>query len=306
MGEFVLNVNGASVSVDAAPDESLLYVLRDRLQLTGTKYGCGEGQCGACTVLLDGRATRSCLTPVARRRREDRNDRRPGARRKLSAVQQAFLDEGAFQCGYCTSGMIVSATALLREKRNPSDDEIVTGDERKRVPVRNVSAHSRGDQARSAAWRRGSEPMSARNEFEREFFEGGSWTPPGGWQLDRRGFLKLFGGGLFVGLASAKAVAQEAGRSFGEHALPKDLSAWLHIAADGRVKVFTGKVEVGQNIRTSLAQQVAEELRVTFDAIEMVMGDTALVPYDMGTFGSRTTPTMGPELRTMAGRRGRC
>lgn len=142
--------------------------------------------------------------------------------------------------------------------------------------------------------------MTARNEFDREFFEGGSWTPPGGWQLDRRGFLKVFGGGLFVGLASARAAAQEAGRSFGEHALPKDLSAWLHIAANGRVKVFTGKVEVGQNIRTSLAQQVAEELRVAFDSIEMVMGDTALVPFDMGTFGSRTTPTMAPVLRTMA------
>ncbi len=142
--------------------------------------------------------------------------------------------------------------------------------------------------------------MSARSEFEREFFEGGAWTPPGGWQLDRRGFLKIFGGGLFVGLSNTAALAQEAGRSFGEHALPKDLSAWLHIAADGAVRVFTGKVEVGQNIRTSLAQQVAEELRVAFDSIEMVMGDTSLVPYDMGTFGSRTTPTMGPELRTMA------
>jgi CO/xanthine dehydrogenase Mo-binding subunit len=142
--------------------------------------------------------------------------------------------------------------------------------------------------------------MSARNEFEREFFEGGSWTPKGGWQLDRRDFLRVFGGGLFVGLASTKSLAQEAGRSFGEHALPKDLSAWLHIAADGNVEVFTGKVEVGQNIRTSLAQQVAEELRVPFDSIEMVMGDTALVPYDLGTFGSRTTPTMGPQLRTMA------
>jgi hypothetical protein len=98
--------------------------------------------------------------------------------------------------------------------------------------------------------------MSARTEFEREFFEGGSSTPPGGWQLDRRGFLKIFGGGLFVGLSNTAALAQEAGRSFGEHALPKDLSAWLHIAADGAVKVFTGKVEVGQNIRTSLAQQV--------------------------------------------------
>ena len=81
---------------------------------------------------------------------------------------------------------------------------------------------------------------------------------------------------------------------------PKDVGAWLHIAADGKVKVFTGKVEVGQNIRTSLAQQVAEELRVPFDSITMVMGDTDLVPWDMGTFGSRTTPTMGPQLRTMA------
>ena len=78
------------------------------------------------------------------------------------------------------------------------------------------------------------------------------------------------------------------------------MSAWLHIAADGHVKVFTGKVEVGQNIRTSLAQLVAEELKVPFEAITMVMGDTDLTPWDMGTFGSRTTPTMGPQLRTMA------
>jgi isoquinoline 1-oxidoreductase len=82
--------------------------------------------------------------------------------------------------------------------------------------------------------------------------------------------------------------------------LPKDISAWLHIDADGHVKVFTGKVEVGQNIRTSLAQAVAEELRVPFDSITMVMGDTDLVPWDMGTFGSRTTPTMAPQLRNMA------
>ncbi len=142
--------------------------------------------------------------------------------------------------------------------------------------------------------------MIARNEFEREFFEGGSWTPPGGWQLDRRDFLRVFGGGLFIGLAKTKSLAQESGGGDDEQALPKDLSAWLHIAADGQVKVFTGKVEVGQNIRTSLAQQVAEELRVSFDSIEMVMGDTAQVPYDMGTFGSQSTPVMGPQLRAMA------
>src|SRR5579863_10034715 len=119
-------------------------------------------------------------------------------------------------------------------------------------------------------------------------------------RIDRRDFLKGLGSGLLVCIAHGPAWAQESGRTFGGHELPKDVSAWLHIAADGRVKVFTGKVEVGQNIRTSLAQQVAEELRVPFDSITMVMGDTDLVPWDMGTFGSRTTPTMAPQLRNMA------
>jgi aerobic-type carbon monoxide dehydrogenase small subunit (CoxS/CutS family) len=127
MGEIVLNVNGARVSVDAPADEPLLYVLRNRLQLTGTHYGCGEGQCGACTVLLDGRATRSCIVPVSTAANSKivtiEGLEQHG---QLSAVQQAFLDEGALQCGYCTSGMIMSATALLRNKPNPNDDEIVT------------------------------------------------------------------------------------------------------------------------------------------------------------------------------------
>ena len=118
--------------------------------------------------------------------------------------------------------------------------------------------------------------------------------------VDRREFLKLLGGGLLVCLSPVSALAQESGRAANRHELPTDLSAWIHIDADGRVKVFTGKVEVGQNIRTSLAQAVAEELRVSFDSITMIMGDTDLVPWDMGTFGSRTTPTMSPQLRNMA------
>ena len=122
----------------------------------------------------------------------------------------------------------------------------------------------------------------------------------GNSELDRRDFLKVLGGGLLICFAHTFSWAQESGRAFGGHELPKELSAWLHIAADGQVKVFTGKVEVGQNIRTSLAQLVAEELKVPFEAITMVMGDTDLTPWDMGTFGSRTTPTMGPQLRTMA------
>ena len=127
MGEYVLNVNGARVQVNAPAEETLLSVLRNRLNLTGTKYGCGEGQCGACTVLIDGRSTRSCLTPVSAVTSAKvitiEGLEQEG---KLSPVQQAFLDEGAFQCGYCTSGMIVSATSLLHEKHNPTDEQIVT------------------------------------------------------------------------------------------------------------------------------------------------------------------------------------
>jgi nicotinate dehydrogenase subunit B len=124
--------------------------------------------------------------------------------------------------------------------------------------------------------------------------------PRAGLHVDRRDFLKGLGAGLLVVIAENAVWAQESGRGFRGQELPKDIASWLHIAPDGRVTAFTGKVEVGQNIRTSLAQQVAEELRVPFDSVEMVMGDTDLVPWDMGTFGSRTTPDMGSRLRTMA------
>ena len=143
--------------------------------------------------------------------------------------------------------------------------------------------------------------MTARNAYEVEMIDGGAFDPLAPLHFQRRDFLKLFGSGLFIGLAPVAVVGQESGRGFGgEHVLPKDVSAWLHIGADNRVTVFTGKVEVGQNIRTSLAQQVAEELRVPCDSIAMIMGDTARTPYDMGTFGSQTTPQMGPRLRNMA------
>jgi CO/xanthine dehydrogenase Mo-binding subunit len=119
--------------------------------------------------------------------------------------------------------------------------------------------------------------------------------------LDRRDFLKVFGGGLLVCAAAPAAIAQESGRGgFGGHELPKDVQSWLHITPDGAVTVMTGKVEVGQNIRTSLAQAVAEQLRVPVGQISMVMGDTSLTPWDAGTFGSRTTPTMAPILRRVA------
>ena len=126
MSDLVLNINGANLHVNAPPGESLLSVLRNRLNLTGTKYGCGEGQCGACTVLLDGRAVRSCLTPASVAA-DAKITTIEGLEQNgtLSPVQQAFLDEGAFQCGYCTSGMVISATSLLRITPSPAEEEIV-------------------------------------------------------------------------------------------------------------------------------------------------------------------------------------
>lgn len=125
MGDYVLDVNGAPMHVSAPADEPLLSVLRNRLNLTGTKYGCGEGQCGACTVLLNGVAARSCLTTVAAAAKA-KIETIEGLERHgvLTAVQQAFLDEEAFQCGYCTSGMIMSATSLLSKTPAPSDEQI--------------------------------------------------------------------------------------------------------------------------------------------------------------------------------------
>jgi nicotinate dehydrogenase subunit B len=122
-----------------------------------------------------------------------------------------------------------------------------------------------------------------------------------GFVLPRRDFFKLLGGGMVVCLCAGPVLAKESGaRRRGDEDLPQNISAWLHISEDGSVTVYTGKVEMGQNIRTSLAQQVAEELRVPMSSIQLVMGDTAVTPYDMGTFGSRTTPTMGPQLRNVS------
>jgi aerobic-type carbon monoxide dehydrogenase small subunit (CoxS/CutS family) len=123
-----LKVNGAPQRLEVEPEQTLLGALRDQLGLTGTKYGCGEGQCGACTVLVDGRATRSCqarVTTAAGASVTTIEGLAPDGR--LHPVQEAFIAAGAMQCGYCTPGMILGAVALLARKPQPSDDEIASG-----------------------------------------------------------------------------------------------------------------------------------------------------------------------------------
>lgn len=120
-----LNVNGVPRSVTAEPDTPLLYVLRNDFELNGAKYGCGLAQCGACTVLIDGRAVRSCVTPIsALEKSEITTIEGLGTIDKPHALQQAFIEEQAAQCGYCTNGMIMSAKELLDRTPKPSEPDV--------------------------------------------------------------------------------------------------------------------------------------------------------------------------------------
>src|SRR5215468_8529652 len=255
-----LQVNGTRRRVEVDGERSLLSVLRDELDLTGAKYGCGEGQCGACTVLVDGRAVRSCLTQAASVEGKqvttveglERNG-------NLHPLQEAFLAVDAMQCGYRTAGMIMSGVGLLTE-------EIELEPERYEL-----------------------------TEGPAYHFELG--------EMQRRDFFRALGGGVLIVLALKDSPAQqESGRGGRRSGPPRpvEVGAWLRIAEDGTVTAYTGKVEVGQNIRTSLTQAVAEELRAPVSAINLVMGDTDLTPIDPGTFGSLTTPDMFPQLRKAA------
>jgi len=122
---FTLRVNGRSHDVRAEPDTPLIYVLRNDLKLKGTRFGCGQGQCGSCTVLFDGNAVQSCDTPLwSAVEHEITTIEGIGSGGRLHPVQQAFVDQQAIQCGYCIDGIIMAAVALLRKNRDPSDEEI--------------------------------------------------------------------------------------------------------------------------------------------------------------------------------------
>ena len=125
MANFTLGVNGKSQAVDAEPDMPLLYALRNDLQLNGPKFGCGLAQCGACTVIMDGVAIRSCVTPVAAAQNKAVTTLEGlGNTKRLHKIQQAFVDEQAVQCGYCINGMIMTAKALLDKNPKPNDAQI--------------------------------------------------------------------------------------------------------------------------------------------------------------------------------------
>lgn len=327
MATLILNVNGVERKAESSADATLLFVLRDRLGLTGTKYGCGEGQCGACTVLLDGQAIRSCSVPAASAAgTKIVTIEGLGQNGRLHAVQKAFLEEEAFQCAYCTSGMIMSACRLLTVNPKPTDADILNHMDgnicrcgthprivaaiKRAAGMKPSSGHSpstSGHSHKTASIVTSSlvslaalVPFAINSSAgDQELAEHEVERLPHFFDVNRRDLFKLLGAGMIVGLVAGPALAQESGRARAE-AIPEDIASWLHIAEDGKITVFTGKVEMGQNIRTSLAQHVAEELHVPVGSIAMVMGDTDLVPFDAGTFGSRSTPQMGAQLRRVA------
>jgi aerobic-type carbon monoxide dehydrogenase small subunit (CoxS/CutS family) len=123
---MTLHVNDSKHRIETDTARSLLNVLRDELSLMGSKYGCGEGQCGACTVLIDGRPRRSCITPVgATAEKQIATIESMEKNGQLHPLQEAFMEKEAMQCGYCTAGMIMSGVALLEKNQNPSENEIV-------------------------------------------------------------------------------------------------------------------------------------------------------------------------------------
>ena len=296
-----LVVNGALRPVAQGPDRSLLFVLRDELGLTGAKPGCGEGACGACTVLLDGEPVRACQVHLSEvSGRTVRTVEGLAAGGMLHPVQQAFLEVGAFQCGYCTAGMVMSAVALLEREPDPDDAQVrealhpnvcrcCTYPRILRAVHRaaQLAGPTAGDDRPGTGKPRS---LAAAVADERPTDE---WRPRLPWDLTpaaERDWFDVLPPGL-VAVHEPAASHDEWTTSAG---------AWLHLGEVGAVTAFTGKVDVGQDNRTALSVLVADELRVPLSAVRLVMGDTDLCPYDEGTFGSRSMPDAGKLLRRAA------
>jgi isoquinoline 1-oxidoreductase len=271
-------VNGVAHEIALEPERSLLHVLREELNLTGAKLGCGEGVCGVCTVLLDGTAVRACITPLtdAVTHGVTTIEGLPPAD-GLHPLQRAFIDEAAFQCGYCTPGMIVAGAALLDRDPGAAEADVRAAMDGNicRCGVYPRILHA----LRRAAHTPATLPSArARNVDPPQ----SSGAEP--WDLsDDHGVLWAWlGDGLLV--------------------VADDRRAWLHVGADGFVTVCSGKVDVGQGSAAELAGVVLAELHAAPASVRIVLGDTDFSPYDAGTFGSRTTPDVVPAVAGVADR----
>lgn len=285
-----LTINGRSRPVKADPGASLLSVVREEWRLTGTKYGCGEGSCGACTLLVDGRPVRSCGMTVGDASGHSITTIEGLARGKsLHPVQAAFAEVGAMQCGFCTPGMVMSTVALLDGRPDPSDAEII---EALSANLCRCCGYPRIVEAvhRAAAIQLDPAVVAAPPRSEPAPLNLPTRQAGVPWDLTparKRGYFSELPEGVVVVLEGQAGEWAATG------------GAWLHVGANGIATAFTGKVDVGQDSRTALALIVAEELRLPLERVRMVMGDTDFCPYDMGTFGSQSMPGAGEDLRAL-------
>jgi len=265
---------------------SLLGFLRGPLGLSGVKPGCGEGECGACTVLVDGDPVLSCQTHLDEVAGRSITTIEGLGAVDLHPVQQAFLDEAASQCGYCTPGMVLRASALLASTPDPDDAEIAGA----MAPnVCRCGAYPRLTRAVHRAaelLRTGAEPVAAMSPRQVSLP-----APRRPWDLcepNERDWFDLLGDGLVVVWPPQASGWSTSG------------GAWLHVAPSGTVTAFSGKVDVGQDNTTAFRMLVAEELVARLEDVQVMLGDTDLCPFDIGTFGSRSMPDAGQALRKAA------
>jgi isoquinoline 1-oxidoreductase len=285
-------INGKAHELGTARERTLLAYLRDELGLTGAKPGCGEGECGSCTVLLDGAPALACQTPLGDvAGRSITTIEGLAGETGLHPIQQALIEERASQCGYCTPGMALRAAALLSRDPDPDDERIAAALEPnlcrcgcyQRIvrAVHRAAAIARETNGRTAP----GATILDQPEFPR---------PRKPWDLTEprdRAWFDVLGDGLVVVWPPPPPATGMWSTGGG---------AWLHVAPSGVVTAFSGKVDVGQDNRTAFTLLVAEELIVDPSTVRVVLGDTDLCPFDMGTFGSRSMPDAGEALRTAA------
>jgi nicotinate dehydrogenase subunit B len=261
---ITLHVNGVVHELTIDPETPLLYILRNDLELKGPKYGCGLEQCGACKVLIDGVDVPSCHLPVkAVQGLKISTVEGLGQAAALHPLQEALIEAQAIQCGYCVSGMIIAAQGLLNRTRYPTDEEIRTA--------------LAGNLCRCGVYERVRQAIKLRIGRQAEMALYEVITPPP---------LPLTPGAP----QTLPPALQET----------PDLDAWLHIETDGTITVFTGKAEIGQGIKTALAQLAAEELDVALHRIRVVDADTELTPDEGVTAGSMSLQMSGAAIRQAA------
>ena len=294
--EFRLTVNGAERRVTCEPDTPLLDVLRHDLGLAGPRFGCGMGLCGACYVLIGDRARSSCDLPVSAVDGPVTTVEGLSGGGRLHPVQQAFIDEQAAQCGYCTSGMVMAAVGLLRDRPAPAEPEVreaLDGN------LCRCGAHGRIVRAVLKAAGQTSDGQTAVSH------------PPAGPLPASQAPIEVPAGGTSTGPGPVPAPPSGVPRPSsvgpavpsGVSALPADLAAnpvlarWLDFSRDGEVTIRTGKVEYGQGIWTALAQVAAEELQVALARVRVAPVSTSTSPDEGVTSGSRSVQDSGSALR---------